>query len=142
MFQNIKLSYVNRIQRPDIHKVNTNIDIEDVNNISKGNPELTPAQVHQFEIGYSSFKPGLMTNFALYYKAKKNVIEAFTFVRDDGVNETNYLNTGDNNSFGFNFYGSTTIGKNLTLRGSVDIYTYNMSTSINDVSLLLSLIHI
>ena len=136
MFKNIKLAYTSRIQRPDIHKVNTNVDIDDLNNITKGNPKLTPSKTHQLELGYNSFRPSLMTNFSLYYKAKYDAIEAFTFIRSDGISETNYLNTGDNHSFGFNFYGSTTIKKNLTLRGSLDVYTYNMNTSIDNISLL------
>lgn len=136
MFKTLKLSYVNRIQRPDIHRINTNVEIDDLNNISRGNPELMPSKTHQFELGYNSFKPGVMTSFALYYKLRNDVVEAFTFLRDDDVFETNYLNTGDNQSFGFNFYGSTTIRKILSLRGSLDVFSYNMSTNINDVALL------
>lgn len=136
MFKTIKLSYTNRIQRPDIHKINTNTEIIDLNTISTGNPNLKPSQSHQLELGYTSFQRGLMTSFFLYYKAKYDVIEAFTYLIDDNIFETNYLNTGNNHSYGFNFYGSATIKNNLTLRGSVDIYTYNMSTSVNSVNLL------
>ena len=141
MFQTLKLSYTNRIQRPDIHRINTNVEITDLNNISRGNPSLEPSQSHQIELGYTSFKPGLMTSFFVYYKAKNNVVEAFTSiidsisVVDDYIFETNYLNTGDNHSYGFNFFGSSTIKKILTLRGSFDLYTYDMSTSINSVDL-------
>ena len=134
-FQTLKLSYTNRIQRPDIHRINTNVEITDLNNISRGNPELNPSQSHQIELGYTSFKPGLMTSFFLYYKEKHDVIEAFTSILDDNIFETNYLNTGDNYSYGFNFFGSSTIKKVLTLRGSFDLYTYNMKTSIRDVAL-------
>jgi len=136
MFKTLKLSYVNRIQRPDIHRINTNIEIDDLNNISRGNPELMPSKTHQFELGYNSFKPGIMASFALYYKLRNDMVEAFTFLRDDDVFETNYLNTGDNQSFGFNFYGSTTIRKIISLRGSLDVFSYNMSTNINDIELL------
>ena len=137
MFQTLKLSYTKRIQRPDIHRINTNIEITDLNNISKGNPNLEPSQSHQFELGYTSFKPGLMTSFFAYYKIKHDVVEAFTYLLDNNnIFETNYLNTGDNHSYGFNFFGSSTIKKVLTLRGSFDVYTYNMNTSINSVDLL------
>ena len=135
MFKTIKLSYSNRLIRPDIHKINTNTEISDLNNISRGNPMLSPSNSHQFELGYSSFKPGLMTSFFLYYKAKYDVVEAYTTLIDNtNIFETNYLNTGDNHSFGLNFYGSTTIRNFLTLRGSFDLYTYNMNTSINNVN--------
>ena len=135
MFKTIKLSYSNRLIRPDIHKINTNTEISDLNNISRGNPMLSPSNSHQFELGYSSFKPGLMTSFFLYYKAKYDVVEAYTTLIDNtNIFETNYLNTGDNHSFGLNFYGSTTIRNVLTLRGSFDLYTYNMNTSINNVN--------
>ena len=136
MFKTIKLSYSNRIQRPDVHYTNTNISIDDLNNISIGNPELIPSKTHQVELGYNSFKPGLMTSFSLFYKGRYDVVEAFTSLREDNIFETNYLNTGDNHSLGFNFYGSTTIKEFLTLRGSLDVYTYNMSTSINNTDLL------
>jgi len=138
MFQTLKLSYTNRIQRPDIHKVNTNIEISDLRNISRGNPTLDPSQSHQLELGYTSFKPGLMTSFFAYYKGRYNVVESFTFMREiEGFSifETNYENIGNSHSFGFNFFGSTTIKKILTLRGGLDIYTYNMSTSVNNVDL-------
>ena len=136
MFQTLKLSYTNRIQRPDVHRINTNVEITDLNNISQGNPNLKPSKSHQLELGYTSFKPGLMTSMFIYYKAKYDVVEAFTSIIENDIFQTNYLNTGDNHSFGFNFFGSTTIKKVLTLRGSFDIYTYNMSTSINDVDLI------
>ena len=136
-FQTLKLSYTNRIQRPDVHKINTNIEITDLNNINRGNPNLDPSQSHQIELGYTSFKPGLMTSCFAYYKAHYGIVETFTFLKDGNLDlfETNYANTGDNHSFGFNFFGSATIKKILNLRGGLDIYTYNMSTTINDVDL-------
>ena len=137
MFQTLKLSYTNRIQRPDIHKVNSNIEVSDFNSIERGNPDLKPSKSHQVELGYTSFKPGLMTSFFAYYKAQIGLVESFTFLINDGNSfETNYANTGDNHSFGFNFFGSTTIKKILTLRGGLDIYSYNMSTKVNDVDLV------
>ena len=134
MFKTIKLSYTNRLRRPDVHKINTNTEISDLNNISRGNPMLSPSNSHQLELGYTSFKPGLMASFFLYYKAKFDVVEAYTtLIENTNIFETNYLNTGDNHSFGFNFYGSTTLRNILTLRGSFDLYTYNMNTTINNV---------
>ena len=123
MFQTIKISYTNRIKRPDIHKVNTNLDIIDLNTISRGNPELEPSNSHQVELGYTNFKPGLMTSFFVYYKKRNNVIEAFTSIIENDVFETNYDNTGDIDTYGFNFFGSSTIKKVLTLRASADIYS-------------------
>jgi ferric enterobactin receptor len=135
MFQTIKLSYTNRIKRPDIHQTNTNIDINDLNNIQSGNPDLMPAQTHQLELGFNSFKRGLMTSFFLFYKAKNNIIESYTFLRDDNIFETNYVNAGDNHSLGFNFYGSTTIKEILNIRTSFDLYSYNMETTIQNNTL-------
>ena len=139
MFKTIKLSYTNRIKRPDVSKINTNTEISDLSNISRGNPSLSPSQSHQLEIGYTSFKPGLMSSFYLYYKESLDVIEAYTtLIELDGYNifETNYLNTGNNKSIGFNFFGSATILRNLTVRGSFDLYTYNMRTNVNNVDLV------
>ena len=136
MFQTLKISYANRIQRPDVHKVNSNIEVVDFNSIDRGNPALSPSESHQIELGYTSFKPGLMTSFFAYYKKQIDIVESYTFLIDDGNSyETNYANTGDNQSVGFNFFGSTTIRKVLTLRGGLDIYSYNMSTNFNSVDL-------
>ena len=77
-----------------------------------------------------------MTSFYAFYKAQYDVIEAFTSIRDNNIFETNYLNTGNNHSYGLNFFGSSTIKRILTLRGSLDVYTYNMSTSINSIDLI------
>ena len=137
MFQTLKVSYTNRIQRPDVHKINSNIEVTDFNNIDRGNPSLNPSTSHQIELGYTSFKPGLMTSFFAYYKAQIGLVESYTFLINEGNSfETNYANTGDNHSLGFNFFGSTTIRKVLNLRGGLDIYSYNMSTNINSVDLV------
>ena len=139
MFRTIKFSYTNRIKRPGMSKINTNTEISDLSNISRGNPFLFPSQSHQLELGYTSFKPGLMSSFYLYYKESLDVIEAYTtLIELDGFNifETNYFNTGNNKSIGFNFFGSATILRNLNIRGSFDLYTYNMRTKLNEVDLV------
>ena len=139
MFRTIKFSYTNRIKRPGMSKINTNTEISDLSNVSRGNPFLFPSQSHQLELGYTSFKPGLMSSFYLYYKESLDVIEAYTtLIELDGFNifETNYFNTGNNKSIGLNFFGSATILNNLTIRGSFDLYTYNMRTKLNEVDLV------
>ena len=73
--------------------------ISDLSNVSRGNPFLFPSQSHQLELGYTSFKPGLMSSFYLYYKESFDVIEAYTtLIELDGFNifETKLIHNGHN----------------------------------------------
>ena len=124
----LKLSYSKRLMRPSMTYINPNIVFTDSKNIKIGNPNLNPEITQQFEFGYSSFKPGFMTNYFIYYKKTDDIIEDFISISGD-TSITNYFNIGTNNSFGFNFFGSIRIPNIMNIRGGGDIYTYNVSSS-------------
>ena len=129
----LKFSYSKRLMRPSMSYINPNLVFSDSKNIKIGNPNLNPEITQQFEFGFSSFKPGFMTNYFVYYKKTDDIIEDFISISGD-TSITNYFNIGTNNSFGFNFFGSIRIPKIMNIRGGGDIYTYNVSSSQHSVN--------
>jgi len=111
-----------------MHYVNPNMISLDSKNRSIGNPNLDPEITQQLELGFSSFKPGFMTSYFIYYKKTNDIIEDFISISGD-TSITNYYNIGTNNSFGANFFGSIRIPNIMNIRGGGDIYTYNVSSS-------------
>lgn len=132
---NIKLSYNKRIQRPSLYYINPYTALADPRDISYGNPNLSPELTDQYELGYNSFMKGISINASLYYKNTTDIIENFLRINDEGISVTTYQNIGRNQSIGTNLYVSGTIKKKLTLRGSVDIYTYNGQSTIEGIDL-------
>ena len=112
-----------------MHYINPNKVFSDSKNIKIGNPNLEPELTQQLEVGFSSFKPGFMTSYFVYYKRTEDIIEEILSVEGD-TSITNYENIGINNSIGFNFFGSIKIPKVMNLRGGFDIYTYNVDESL------------
>ena len=125
----LKFSYSKRLMRPDLNYVNPNLVFSDFKNVRVGNPSLSPEITHQLEIGLSSFKPGFMTSYFIYYKRTSDIIEEFlTFQNDEEISTISYENIGTNNSFGLNFFGSIRIPNIMNIRGGGDVYTYNVSS--------------
>jgi outer membrane receptor protein involved in Fe transport len=132
----IKISYNKRIQRPSIQFLNPFLNTNDLTNQSQGNPELAPEIAQTFDLNYAANIKGSFINASVYYRNTKDIIESyvstvpFTTVDNDGVSSTRdvsrtqYANIGTNNSFGTSVSGSVTLAKIVTLRGSVNAYTY------------------
>lgn len=130
-FSDIKLSYSQRIQRPSLRFINPFINGADPRNVSTGNPELNPEITDQFELGYTTILKGVTLNAAIFYRRTTDVIESILQVREDGVTETNFLNIGENQSYGTDLFSSFTFFKIWTLRGGGSLYTYDAAGLIN-----------
>lgn len=139
--QTFKLSYAKRIQRPSLQFLNPFLNTSNVQNQTVGNPYLSPEVSQTVEFNFNTFIKSSVINASVYYKHTNNIIEslvstvAYTTTNASGtditrnVNRTNYYNVGQNNSLGVSFFGSVTPIKALTLRGSINSYTYNPSAS-------------
>lgn len=124
----IKLSYSKRIQRPSLQVLNPFINRSNQQSQSVGNPNLAPEVSQTVELNYNAFIKSSVVNLSVYYKNTKDLIEGIASpVNDDGVviNRTVQNNVAKNNSIGASFFGSINPFKALTIRGSVNVFTYN-----------------
>ncbi len=138
-FSSLKVSYTKRIQRPSLFFINPYTNETDRNNRTQGNPKLNPEITHQVELGYNTFIKGIVLNAAVYYKRTNDIIESFlTGVVQEGdevFSSTTYLNIGHNNTYGFNFFGSGTIKKILTIRGNINLSSYSTRSQVEGINL-------
>ena len=122
--RSIKLSYNQRIRRPGVRQINSNIDKEDNRNITIGNPELEPTVTQQYEFAINSFGKILQRSVQIYYKHSLNVIESFIEEINGSVSVARYKNIGESKQLGANVFGSIKLRK-LNFRGSIDVYNYS-----------------
>jgi hypothetical protein len=83
-------------------------------------------------LGYNTFIKSSVLNFSVYYKRTNNLIEGIAsplteVIRGDTIQgtRTTYSNVGTNKSFGASFFGSVNPVKALTIRASINGFTYS-----------------
>lgn len=128
----LKLSYSKRIQRPSLQVLNPFINRANIQAQSVGNPNLAPEVSQTVELNYNTFIKSSVLNFSVYYKRTSDLIEGIAvpiteLVGDSTVTGTRTVqnNVAVNKSVGASFFGSVTPIKPLTIRGSVNVFTYN-----------------
>jgi outer membrane receptor for ferrienterochelin and colicin len=119
-YNQIKVSYNQRIQRPSQRNVNPFVEYNDERDISYGNPYLAPELMHQVEIGTNLFIKGSTINLALFGRRTEDLIETLLYINDEDVSETTFQNFGTRYAVGINAFGSVSIGKKFTIRGGAD----------------------
>jgi hypothetical protein len=102
----VKFNYTQRLQRPGIWYLNPYVDDSRPKMLSYGNPDLKTEKVNSFDVNYSYFSSKVNVEAGLSTQLNNNAIQSITSVRSDGVQVQTYENSGINNSFGANFYGS------------------------------------
>jgi outer membrane receptor protein involved in Fe transport len=127
--QTVKLSYSKRITRPSLTYLNPFVNMSNPQSESAGNPNLDPEISQTVELNYNTFIKTSVINFSIYYKHTTGLIESIlapTSVNDStkGTLST-YQNIGNSNSWGSSFFGSINPIKILTIRASINAYTYN-----------------
>jgi outer membrane receptor protein involved in Fe transport len=132
--QTLKLSYSKRITRPSLQYLNPFLNQSNILAQSVGNPNLDPETSQTVELNYNTFIKSSVINFSVYYKRNDGLIQNVAKiipVRDGAVGDstsgtlTKYYNIGTNNSFGASFFGSINPIKILTIRGSVNAFTFD-----------------
>ncbi len=139
--KSLKLSYNNRILRPGIQNINPNIIKNDDYSTTEGNPELTPANAKQIEMGYNQFGRKYQGSYSLYIKKTSDIIESYSRI-DNGITKSSYENIGSSTNFGFNYFGSLRFEK-FDIRTGFNLYQYEGNGNINnqEISLTSSLLY-
>ncbi|MES2060661.1 MAG: outer membrane beta-barrel family protein [Bacteroidota bacterium] len=127
-----KLSYSKRIQRPSLQVLNPFINRTNIQSQSVGNPNLAPEVSQTVELNYNTYIKSSVLNFSVYYKRTNDLIEGIAIPINEIVDGKNVIGTRTvqnnvalNNSWGASFFGSINPIKPLTIRGSVNAFTYN-----------------
>lgn len=124
--QTVKLSYSKRITRPSLQFLNPYVNRSNILAQTEGNPDLAPEISQTVELGYNTFIRSSVINLSVYYKHTGNMIENIAGpIPDQPGTLSTFQNAAVNNSFGASFFGSINPVKILTIRGSINAYTYN-----------------
>lgn len=124
----IKLSYSKRITRPSLQFLNPFINKTNVLAETEGNPNLAPEVSQTVELNYNTFIKSSLLNMSVYYRHINNMIENIAsplFIQGQPGTFSVYYNAAQNNSIGASFFGSVNPIKILTIRTSINVYTYN-----------------
>ncbi len=131
--QTLKLSYSKRITRPSLQYLNPFLNKSNILAQTVGNPTLGPETSQTVELNYNTFIKSSVINFSVYYKYNDGLIQNITTIIpvNDGPGGltsgtlSRYYNIGTNNSFGASFFGSINPIKILTIRGSINAFTFD-----------------
>jgi len=139
--KSLKLSYNNRILRPGIQNINPNILRNNNFSTTEGNPELTPANAKQLEMGYNQFGRKYQGTYNIYIKNTNDIIESYSRIID-GDEVKKFENIGASTNYGFNYFGSLRFDK-FNIRTGFNLYQYKGSGVIDDkpISLTSSLLY-
>ena len=134
-YNQLRLSYNQRIQRPNQRHINPFVDYNDNRDISFGNPSLTPELVHQVEIATNLFIKESMLSLSVYGRRTEDLIESLLRVNEDGVSETTFENFGIRSAAGFNLFGTVSIGKSFSIQGGTDFNFWEIKGMLEDEDL-------
>lgn len=124
--QTLKLTYSKRITRPSLQFLNPYVNKVNILAQTEGNPTLSPEVSQTVELGYTTFIGSSVINLSAYYKHTAGLIESIVQPLEGlpGTLST-FQNAAVNNSVGGSFFGSVNPIKILTLRASINVYTYD-----------------
>jgi outer membrane receptor protein involved in Fe transport len=126
----LKISYTQRISRPQIWTLNPWVNRSDPKNISTGNPALNPELNHMAEIGNNFSTPkGFSLNTAIYWRLTDNAIEYLMRLDTAGTTINQPQNIAKRRTLGFNTYVSSRPNKNWTLNGGFNLQHMYMNSA-------------
>ncbi len=131
----IKLGYNRRLQRPGIQFLNPNINAANPQNITVGNPNLSPELTDQFEASTSWFKKSVYINMSLFARNTNNSIESVRTTDERGVITTSYGNIGQKQNYGMNLFGNVTLFSVWQIGGGFDGYYASLTNNSGNAAL-------
>ncbi len=120
----IKMAYNNRIQRPGLKQLNPNFNAANPQDISVGNPNLTPEISNNLEFSLSKSIKRNYLNLSFFTRQTNNSILRLTSPSDSipGALITTYENLGKQQVAGINFFGNFFLTQKWSLNGGIDAY--------------------
>ncbi|GAB3956971.1 outer membrane beta-barrel family protein [Spirosoma harenae] len=126
--QQIRLSYSQRIQRPQFFFLNPYVNQSDSKNLYGGNPYLQPELTHSVEANYSVSIKQTSFNASFFLRQTNNAIESINTVNNEGVLMQIFQNVAQNSAYGVNLSANTKLTKQWTVNGSLNMF-YNVLES-------------
>lgn len=147
--EQVQLNYSRRIRRPNFWNLNPFVDINDPQNIRKGNPELKPEYTNSLEFNYTkTFKE--RSNFfgALYYRNNQGDITRYSDtitaaqyqqLNNAGIDPNAILNTFINaqstNRLGLELTLQKKFSKNFDITPTIDLQYREVNARIGNTDL-------
>ncbi len=131
----VKASYNRRLQRPGIEVLNPNINASNPQNITVGNPNLSPELTDQYEVSTSWFKKSLYISLSVFGRNTNNSIESIRTTNERGVITTSFGNIGQKQNYGANLFGNVTLFSIWQLGGGFDGYYAYLSNNSGNAAL-------
>ncbi|GAA4452683.1 outer membrane beta-barrel family protein [Nibrella saemangeumensis] len=114
----LRLSYTQRITRPQVGFLNPYVNFSNPQNLVTGNPELDPELAHSSELAYSTFiGKGIFVNTAVYLRQTNNAIEYVSTVNASGVSISRPQNIARRSVSGLQINTNAQPVKNMTVAG-------------------------
>ncbi|MFD2933147.1 outer membrane beta-barrel protein [Spirosoma flavum] len=125
----LKAAYNRRIQRPGLQQLNPNPNAANPQNISVGNPTLSPELTDNVEVSMSSTIKKTYLNAAIFGRLTNNAITQIRLPSDSltsgfpaGSIITTYQNIGVQRTVGANVFFNTNITAKWSVNGGLDGY--------------------
>lgn len=120
--QSLKLSYSERVVRPEPEDLNPYPVFSDPLNLRAGNPDLKPQETRSYEAGYQYRAHGTALEATLFLRQNRNVFTDVSRFISPTELLTTKENLGKSNSYGVDFSGNGKITRKLSWRLSGTAY--------------------
>jgi outer membrane receptor protein involved in Fe transport len=132
----MQLNYSKRISAPDFFQLQPFPDYSDPQNISVGNPNLSPQFTHSFEFGYNNaYQKGSNFLANVYYKYSTNLISNYVYkainpITNDSAYYSSYINANTAITYGLELSNKTTINKWWDVNLSFNLFNSSIQATI------------
>ncbi|KAB7730245.1 TonB-dependent receptor [Rudanella paleaurantiibacter] len=125
----IKLAYNRRLQRPGIQFLNPNVNAANPQNITVGNPYLSPELSDNLEASLSAYIKSVYLNLTVFGRQTNNSIQSIRTADERGVITTTFDNIGTEKATGINLFGNATLFSKWQIGGGFDAFYVYLSNN-------------
>ncbi|MDX1903255.1 MAG: outer membrane beta-barrel family protein [Thermonemataceae bacterium] len=131
--QQIKLTYSQRINRPDFRQLNPFTTFTNAVTLRSGNPVLRPEITNAYEFAYiKDWNQGSITG-AAFYRETNDVIQYLLTQVGGDTTKFSPSNATSAQNYGLELIGNYRVGKWLNLNGDFSIYRYILNAQNLDI---------